>query len=411
MEAHERVQPSQVRFSDDPRWLLVQHIVASPQLKSSARLCDFLSYVAECALRVAPEAATEQQIGICVFGRKPGYNSSEDSIVRTHARILRQKLAAYFAEDGKDEPLVIDMPKGHYLPVFRPREAPAPAPAPELPPDDDTFAEEAQAPPTRNMRLGWAMLLLFLILAVTAAFAWRVHSRSQVAHAPVEKFWQPFFANDPPLVIYSNALFTGDSTQGLRYAPASQQDADAPPLVDTYTGVGELAAVYSLTRLFDRQHAQFILKRSMLVTWDEAKVHNLIFIGAPVENPSLRVLQPATDFTLVARQGSASVVNLHPRAGEQAEYSRPEHPLTRDYAILALLPGVQPGNYTLIFSGLMTYGTQAAVEYTCNSEYMSDLLKRITGPHGEIRPFEAVLETSIGGGVPLQTHLVVLHVH
>jgi len=84
---------SQLR--NDARWSVVERIAASPRLKPSARLCQFLLYVADCAIRGVPEEATEQQIGMRVFGRPPGYNSSEDSIVRTHARLLRQKMTEY----------------------------------------------------------------------------------------------------------------------------------------------------------------------------------------------------------------------------------------------------------------------------------------------------------------------------
>ena len=96
----------------------------------------------------------------------------------------------------------------------------------------------------------------------------------------------------------------------------------------------------------------------------------------------------------------------HPKPGEPAIYSRPEHPLTSDFAILALLPAMQPDKRILIFSGLTTFGTQAAVEYVCRPETAAELLKKITNSKGEIRPFEAVLETTINGGVPLETRLV-----
>src|SRR5215813_3205271 len=106
---------------EDERWALIERIASSRFLKSSVRLREFLFYTADCAIREAPEDATEQQIGIRVFGRHPGYNSSEDSIVRTHARLLRQKLSAYFAEEGATEELLVEIPKGHYLPIFVPR--------------------------------------------------------------------------------------------------------------------------------------------------------------------------------------------------------------------------------------------------------------------------------------------------
>jgi hypothetical protein len=401
---------------NDERWALVNRIAASQHLKSSQRLREFLFYVAKCAIREAPEEATEQQIGIHVFGRPPGYNSSEDSIVRTHARLLRQKLGAYFSEEGSGEKLVINMPKGHYLPVFvaRPGKVNATESAEKAtaqPPVPEAAGEAAVATAARR----WPLLLGVLAIVVAAAAAvlfWHPWRAQPAGRTPVEAFWRPFLNADPPLVIYSNALFEGNSTQGLRYAPPeAARSPESNGFIDTYTGIGELSSVYTLTRLFDTYHASFLLKRSLLVTWDEAQLRNLIFIGSRAENPSLRVLQPTSDFTMVAGSDSAGVVNVHPLPGEPAVYSRPERPLTTDYAILALQPGIQAGRHMLVFSGLTTFGTQAAVDFVCEPDTVALLLKKITGPKGEIRPFEAVLQTTIGGGVPLQTRLVTIRVH
>ena len=410
----------------DPRWTLLERVAASPHLRSSIRLREFLFYIAECAIRDAPGDATEQQIGIRVFGRPPGYNSSEDSIVRTHARLLRQKLAAYFAQEGAAEELVVEIPKGHYLPVFHPRAAETTVTLPEHPAErgntelhhpvaheDTTHLPEAEAARHHSRKRIWIGLLSLLI--IFSAFFLFCHGWpiTQMARSPVDQFWEPFLGKDATLVIYSNAWFAGDSTRGLRYAPpqASTSQVEDGGFVDTYTGIGELASVYKLTKLFDAHKASFTLKRSLLVTWDEAKSRNLIFIGSRAENPSLRVLQPTADFSMETQPGSSGVVNHHPKQGEPTLYARAEHPLTEDYAILALSQGVEPGKRTLVFSGLTTFGTEAAVEYVCNPETLSDLLKQITGPNGEIHPFEAVLHTRIGGGVPLETRLVTLRIH
>jgi hypothetical protein len=404
-----------VKTSGDPRWALVERIAASQHLKSSLRLQEFLLYISDCAIREAPEEATEQQIGIRIFHRHPGYNTSEDSIVRTHARLLRQKLAAYFAEEGLHEETIVEIPKGHYLPVFQPRDH---QPEPSLVAVSPVTPAPVVAEPAPSRKLPWKLgLASVLVLAVVAAAAlfWHPWIRhAAVPASPVDKFWQPFFSqSNPPLVIFSNALFTGNSTDGLRYAPQEPQGGAVPSgnYVDTYTGIGELASVYTLTRLFDAHQSQFILKRSLLMTWDEAQSKNLIFIGSTAENPSLRVLQPTKDFTMMAIPGSAGIVNHNPKPGEPALYSRPERPLKVDYAILALLPGVQPNQRVLIFSGLTTFGTQAAVDFVSQPDTVAELLRRITGPNGEIRPFEAVLETTIGGGVPLETQLVTIRVH
>lgn len=404
-----------LEWSSDARWNLVRRIAASAHLNKSRRLCEFLLYAAGCAIRNAPEEATEQQIGVNVFGRPPGYNSSEDSIVRTHARLLRQKLAAYFEGQGVSEEMVLEIPKGHYLPVFRPRLAAEPEIETFFPPMVAAVIPPPVQESPRPSRLGgrWMLasvtLILLCLLGLTAWHRWR---RPVPAQSPVDVFWRPFLTGTPPLVIYSNALFVGDSEHGLRYAPAG---AVVPPdgtgYVETYTGVGELASVHKLTRLFDRYHASFVLKRSLLVTWDEAKQRNLIFIGSRAENPALRVLPPTRDFSMISGPGFSGIVNHHPLPQEPALFWRPEHPLSRDYAILALLPGVVPGNRILIFSGLMTFGTQAAVDFVCQPGTVSTLLEKVRGQNGEISPFEAVLQTDIVGGVPLRTHLVTIRVH
>ena len=403
------------KFEGDLRWELVQRIVESPYLIGSARLRDFLLHVTACAIREAPEEATEQQIGIQVFQRPPGFNSSEDSIVRSQARLLRRKLAAYFKAEGASEPLIIEIPKGHYLPVFLPsqrvgfdRES------------SDEDAEEINEAPVSGLaggkkaasQLGWVTLAglglaMMFCLCLSVALRWQ----KQVAIVkPVKQLWAPFLVGDPPLVIYSNALFVGDAKNGMRYAANDGSDAHSAELVDSYTGVGELISVHELTRMFDRRGAEFLLKKSPLVTWDEARSRNLIFIGSVAENGSLKLLPSTQDFTLTATADAAGIINHHPRPGEPQVYLRPEHPLTKDYAVIALLPGVQADHKTFVFSGLTTLGTQAAVEYALEPATAAELMRQV-GFGNKVHNFEALLEVNIRGGVPLQPELVSIRIH
>ena len=112
----------------------------------------------------------------------------------------------------------------------------------------------------------------------------------------------------------------------------------------------------------------------------------------------------------MATSDAAGIINHHPRGGEPGIYIRPEHPLTKDYAIVALLPGVQPEHHMLIFSGLTTLGTEAAVEYASTPETAAELMKQIA-PDGKVHNFEALLEVGISGEVPLQPKLLTLRVH
>ena len=84
---------------------------------------EFLSFVVEASL--SGEHLKETTIGVSVFGCTTDYDPKADAIVRSQAWRLRLKLKEYYAYEGADDPLVIDLPKGHYVPVFsvrKPRE-------------------------------------------------------------------------------------------------------------------------------------------------------------------------------------------------------------------------------------------------------------------------------------------------
>ena len=65
----------------------------------------------------------EQEIGQKVFGRSPEYDTNADNVVRVTASQVRKKLEQYFASDGASEPVILEIPKGQYTPVFFDRDA------------------------------------------------------------------------------------------------------------------------------------------------------------------------------------------------------------------------------------------------------------------------------------------------
>jgi hypothetical protein len=61
----------------------------------------------------------ETVIGVFVFGRKPDFDPKVDTIVRSQVWRLRAKLKKYYAYEGSQDHVIIDLPRGHYVPVFR----------------------------------------------------------------------------------------------------------------------------------------------------------------------------------------------------------------------------------------------------------------------------------------------------
>jgi hypothetical protein len=105
------------------------------------------------------------------------------------------------------------------------------------------------------------------------------------------------------------------------------------------------------------------------------------------------------------------VLNVHPLAGEPKTYlgTPANQPTTEDYAVVSLLPGLDPSRSIMILAGDTTFGTQAAVEYVCRGDSVKDLLQRLrVSKPGELKPFEALLHVKIVHGVPVMTDLVSL---
>ena len=143
----------------------LEKILASPGFITADRLTRFLRYVVDETLDGQPDKLKESLLGIEVFNRRPAYDPRVDAVVRTEAVKLRARLKDYYETEGREDPVVIDMPKGGYVPAFRVREQIAEAP-PVLPP--------AAAPDPRDLwKSAAAGVAVIAILAGSLWFATR----------------------------------------------------------------------------------------------------------------------------------------------------------------------------------------------------------------------------------------------
>jgi hypothetical protein len=396
----------------------IDKLINSHSLRGSESLCRLLRYLAEHSIDHPGVALKEYQIATEVLGRSNGFDPQSDSTVRVQAGRLRLKLAEYYSHEGPNDPVVVELPKGSYALAFHVR-----TPAPVL-------SEVAPRPQTDDRRKGerrsnrvWfiAVITLSLLLAtsmVTTALLLATHNRSQLAAkaavpAPYRIFWSRFAAGaQPPWIIFSNANFAGRPETGMKYFDAS---SDAPGFVlDHYTGVGEVLAVHQLDRVFDLFNQQLRVKRGSLFSLDDAKSNDLIFVGSPAENLSLRDLPGTQEFIFKRidsgpRKGDLGVLNTHPQPGESPIFlaTLPKLPVTDDYAVIALVPGIDPTRSVLILAGTTTFGTQAAAEYVCREDSLAELLRRLGVSRTEdLKPFEALLHVKVAHGVPVITDLI-----
>jgi len=96
----------------------LERILNTPPLVSSPSLSRFLRYVVEETAAGRGAAIKEYTLGLNVFDRGDEFNPRLDPIVRVQARNLRARLDKYYATQGTDDPVRIELPKGTYVPVF-----------------------------------------------------------------------------------------------------------------------------------------------------------------------------------------------------------------------------------------------------------------------------------------------------
>jgi TolB-like protein len=152
----------------------LNRVLASDGFNRNERLARFLRFVVEQHLEGKDDEIKESVIAVEVFGRGADHDPKQNSIVRNEAARLRARLNEYYVGDGKNDALVIELPKGGYAPVFRQT-------AVEL--ATSSFGPGINSPPPRK-RLWLLVAAAGVALAVGAlGWWWSHHQNAPIAIA------------------------------------------------------------------------------------------------------------------------------------------------------------------------------------------------------------------------------------
>jgi hypothetical protein len=359
----------------------VRRVVHSATFRNATTLQQLLLFLAAKTLSGSTEILKEYTIGVEALGRKPDFDPKIDPIVRVQSHRLRLKLREYYEVEGSRDPILIQFPKGHYLPIFERMSASTPVLAestvgghdsPTHRDDERTLAGDGQTaktsageqkPGRRNVKAIFAAVTALAIAALAYWLgSWRAEKRlSAGREAPavstataasdriVETFWARFFGNDTsPVIAYTDAVFLLDDSNDLfRFRHGAidsrgalvdphlaREFASNPTIVahagqlyyeNGYTGTGELESIAMLAGLLGRMGLRPIIKSSRDVTPDDLNQHNVILLGSPFQNAAVAQLLAAGDFSYQnpdqhREQWRAQILNAHPRPGEASAY-------------------------------------------------------------------------------------------
>jgi hypothetical protein len=345
-------------ISGDPRWELVERIVASPSFVKSPRLCSFLTYICDLSLRGRGDEINELNIGEALFDRAPNYDPSVDGIVRSHASRLRQRLEQYFTEEGAKETIRLVIPKGGYTPVFEPRNASTVYPETITWPrytDPGSAPAKDEASVSRDQGLLWILSVALCMSLAVACFAIAylvIHPRANGSTPVVatrHPLWGKLFAPDhPTMIVASDTGLTSLQTLTGKNVPLAEYlsgdyrthiDAPVGPMANAaselgsrrYTSIVDLDIVTKLYQLPGIPLNRIQVRYARDLRTNDLKGGPVILLGSQEGTPWIELFEDRMNFVLAhdRQRQSFVVLNRSPRRGElsryEADHLDPQH--------------------------------------------------------------------------------------
>ncbi len=417
-------------FSDE-RWQLVQRIVSSTPFQKSTRLRDLLQYATEQTIHGHAHELSEQHIGNALFHKPSDYSPLEDSSVRVHARQLRLKLHEYFDEEGRNEPVILNIPKGSYAPVFR------------------TVLKTADLPATiastvipvvawrRRAMVPWAICGILTMLCAVLAYRVIPHRTAGAVPGTASLSWpssQIFDARHQTIIVVADSNYgmtrilasqPGSLDQYLRRdflrSPTASKIGEADSRLSEYisnstlTSFADVADVVSLFKMAGALQSQVSVRYPRDLRMRDLDHNNYIFIGSPGSNPWVTLLQDKLNFReseTVVGNSAKVFVNKNPLPGEQPQYEglRWTGTMGEDYATISLLPNATHDGSVLAFQGLQQEGTEAAGRFLADEENRRQLMSALgisaSDSISQNIWFEALIRSRTVSGAPNSTTLV-----
>jgi hypothetical protein len=431
------IQNPQQRDVPSPEscWELLERVVASSQLKQAGRMRELLIYVGQRSLKEGHDQIHEQEIGCVVFGRPQGYDTALDNIVRTNVSYLRKRIDAYFESEGLHETLLMEIPRGSYVPVFRYRPAeppatPATAAALVLEPVKAMPEVSTNSHASRGMFAGLILAgLVILALAGSCVALWIQNRASQRSLDAMQRSFYPWQYEPSVAEFWSNFLGTHRETDIIMsdafFKLAERRSKRTVSINEYLSGsyirqllseerdpaVRGVLAQVSTWRSANPNH--LALARRILALDPLGKtIHlyftsdyrpdlieqdNAVLLGSRVTNPWASLFDSRVNFIMkLDSDGYSMVINRAPAAGEQAVYTRTD---SAGYCVVAYLPNPSGNSKVLLVEGTSVEATQAGGDFLLSEAQLSNFQKVLQVT--KFPYFEVLLKTSQVKGTPL----------
>lgn len=384
----------------------LDRLLDNPHFSHSKRFPSFLRFIVQEQLEGRGDQLKERTLGIEVFGRDAGYDTTSDPIVRVTAAEIRKRIAQYYQDPETPDELRISLPPGSYIPHFERSHAalsPSPvSPAAPYPPNTngfisseavrDTIAPSATLSRARSSTR-WLVIASVLAVAIVAGCGYWFTSRPST----LDKFWAPVFGSAEPIALcFPQSAFTGQTLL----------DASTPTQVrhldEHMRGVilDDLQPLMSFSSLLEMSHRRYTLLGED-TTLADLRQGPTIFLGAFDNAWTLRMTRDLRyrfgndpDMSHFWIEDTQSHDQL--RWSLDREIQQTTHNY-RDYAIVARFRDANTGKLAIVAAGIARGGTVAAGEFLTQPGEM-EAIKAHAPRDWDGKNMEIVLSTEIIDG-------------
>lgn len=420
---------------DEALLLQIDRILRSDEFRSSEVLRRLLSYLADKAISGEADQLKEYVIAIDGLGKPASYDPQHNSAVRIQIGRLRQKLAEYYRTEGKDDEILVYLPKGRFRLVCEQRRSELPQQLSEpITPLGKTWEREAVPESTsRQLRPAWlagvfAILFLLAICTYGAVRFWNARNPSQLGGMTPElsKLWGPFIDSKRPLIIsIEDPLFAEvRSNPGVYFRDRSMnqwKDIVSSPAIKTltsalkqtdiqpsryYTAFGEVEASFMLGKLLSSHEQSLQLVRTSQLSWQRLADNNVVFVG--VQNLFFDQLggMPIEPQLVPSLEG---IRDTHPAPGAPTlyadQYSTAPSEQGMMYALVTHLAGPLGHNDIESFTSVRSGGYVAAVQWFTDPGSAQTIVSKLESANGGKMPryYQVLLKVKFKDNVPTET--------
>jgi hypothetical protein len=384
----------------------VERLLVSTAFRTSKRCISFLRFAAEHALKGQTDILKERQLGVELFGRPPGYDTNEDTIVRNTAGEVRKRLAQYYQEPGRESELRVELPVGTYVPHFT-----VPAAKPEEVPVQVFWKR-------RPWVIGEAIAGLAIAAAIVTYLVW--------PQSPVDAFWAPVTRTPGPVLICLGTPLAFNFSSPVQFKVEEQISApnwrelhandtlpmrDLLPMPSRYITLLDAIVLSRITSVLSEKSKPFHIRGVKATSFTDIRENATVLIGAFSNDWTLKLdsemryyfwSDPVTHIGGIRdRQNPSNQSWTLPPAW-------PEWNLNEDYAIVSRVFARDAGRVVVTAAGISQYGTNAAGEFVTNPDYLREALK-LAPKEWKHQNLEFVLGTKIVAGVPGPPRILASH--